>query len=323
MSEAGDYSPGPWRGYDFKSARKSYDRHVGRSYDDAKKVRKSKKSKDIWVPDLKTESESPLVIACDVTGSMGDWPATIFSKLPYLDLEGQEYLGKTMEISFAAVGDAYSDEYPLQVRPFTKGKQLENRLKELIIEGNGGGQIMESYDLCALYYARKVEMPRAIKPIFIMIGDEGCYDFVDKDQAKEYADVSLEKRLSTKDVMKELQSRYSVYLIRKPYDTGYGDGMSSNDKKIYTQWEKMLGADHISVLPEAGRVVDVIFGILAKETERVEYFEDELKGRQTEVQVNTVMTALNSIHTQAKTVRHAGHSVVKRTQSAKKSKSLL
>ena len=77
MSESGDYNPGPWTGHDFKEARKSYDAHAGRSYEDALTSRRQ--GKDLVVKSLKTNSESPVVIACDVTGSMGEWPAVIFS----------------------------------------------------------------------------------------------------------------------------------------------------------------------------------------------------------------------------------------------------
>lgn len=296
MSESGDYNPGPWRGkdHDFKSARKQYDSHVGRSYDDAKAS--NKKIEDLVEKSLSTKSKSPLVIACDVTGSMGDWPATIFSKLPYLELEGKEYLGETMEISFAAIGDVYSDDYPLQVRKFTKGTDLKKQLKQLVIEGNGGGQQKESYDLCALYYARKVEMPNANRPIFVFIGDEGLYDFVDKRSAENWAGVKLEGRTSSATAIEELKKKYEVYCIRKPYDVGRGDTMSAADKVIQAQWESLLGADHVSILPEAGRVVDVVFGILARETSRIDYFKEELTDRQKPEQVDTVMKALESIH---------------------------
>jgi len=297
MSESGSYNPGPWRNHNFKAAKKKYDVHVGRSYEDA--LSKRKNIKDIIEKTLKTKSKSPLVIACDVTGSMGEWPATIFSKLPYLELEGKEYLGEDLEISFAAVGDVYSDDYPLQVRKFESGIKLKKRLKELVIEGGGGGQMMESYDLTALYYARKVKTSNGSKPIFIFIGDEGCYDFVDKEAAKKYTGIDLKKRLSTKAVMKELQKKYSVYLIRKPYDSK-GDSMSSIDKKIYKQWEEMLGEDRISILPDPSRVVDVIFGILAKETERLEYFKEEIEERQRDDQVDAVMKALDTIHKKKK-----------------------
>jgi hypothetical protein len=91
-----------------------------------------------------------------------------------------------------------------------------------------------------------------------------------------------------------------VYLIRKPYEQS-GDSRSSLDSSIQSQWEKMLGADHIAILPEAGRVVDTIFGILAKETDRVEYFREELEGRQLpdkggKKKVDQVYKSLETIH---------------------------
>lgn len=305
MSEAADYDPGPWRGHDFKDARRAYDAHVGRSYSDALTAGKTKT--DLLEPSLRTESTNPLTIICDVTGSMGDWPATMFSKLPYLEIEGKEYLGKDMEISFAAVGDAYSDNYPLQVRKFTSGKNLEKTLKELVIEGNGGGQQCESYDLAALYYARNVEMPNAVKPITIFIGDEGLYDFVNPDQAKTLMGISLEEKLSTKAVFEELKRKSAVYLISKPYGSGSGSDSDPTTRGIQAQWASYLGADHIAMLPEAARVVDVVFGILAKETGRIDYFRKELTERQKPDQVKTVLKTLHTIHDlPAKTVKKLG-----------------
>jgi hypothetical protein len=227
---------------------------------------------------------------------MGSWPATMFSKLPYLELEGKEYLGNNMKVSFAAVGDAYSDSYPLQVRKFTSGRGLERSLKELVIEGRGGNGFRETYELCALYYAKNANIPKAIKPVFVFIGDEATYDFVDKDSAKKLMGINLRKKLKTKDVMDELKNKYSVYLIRKPYDSSRVNNLNSINQNIHAQWESYLGEDHIAMLPGADRVVDVLFGILAKETDRISYFEEELKGRQTAEQVETVTQSLHSIH---------------------------
>ena len=166
MSESSDYTPGAWAGHDFGTARKKYDRHVGRSYGDAqaKKVTATK-----LVPaTVKTESPTPLVIWVDVTGSMGAWPATIFSKLPYLDHEIRtEYLGADAEVCFGAVGDAHSDKYPVQVQPFTSGTDMKKKLEQLVIEGNGGGQVKESYELAALYTLHNIETPKAVdKPVW-------------------------------------------------------------------------------------------------------------------------------------------------------------
>lgn len=294
MSESGDFDPGPWRGHDFHSAYRHYDSHVGRSYSDA--VSKKTPKKDLIEKSIKTKCTNPLVIWCDVTGSMGEWPKVMFSKLPYLELEAQEYLGKDLEIAFGAIGDAYCDKYPLQIRPFSKGTKLKTRLEELVIEQGGGGQVQETYELSALYSVHNISMPNALKPILIIIGDEKSYDNIPVDLAEKVAGVSLEKRATTKEVFDQLKNRFSVYLIRKPYSETGGNAMSPVDREIRSSWVKLLGVDHICELPDASRVVDVIFGILAKETGRIDYFRDEIEDRQRKDQVATVYKSLASIH---------------------------
>lgn len=332
MSESGDYSPGVWKGHDFASARRSYDAYVGRSYSDA--VSAGKGTKDLIAENVKTESTAPLVIVVDETGSMGDWPATIFSKLPYLENEGKEYLGDDFEICFMAIGDAYeAEQYPLQVRPFAKGLELKDRLKELVIEGGGGGQTTETYELAALFAAEKVEIPKAIKPIMIFIGDEQCYDTINPDHAEKLLGIKLQKTLTTDAVFQKLREKFAVYLIRKPYHRSSSNELSETDRHITAHWESLLGEGHISNLPEAGRVVDVIFGILAKESGRVAYFEHELEDRQTEDQVKTVYKSLATIHKIPEKVRSdvsTGKSVRRKTMkrldgggTTKKAKSLV
>jgi len=334
MSESGDYTPAPhWGGYDFKSARREYDDHVATSY--AKAVVAKVDPKTMVPEKLVCEAESPLILAIDVTGSMGDWPATMFSKLPYLEHEGKEYLGEDMEISFSAVGDANGDKYPLQVQKFVQGSELKDTLKNLIIEGGGGGSSEESYDLAALYYARNVEFPNAIrKPVLIFVGDEGIYNFVDSGQAAEWCYADLGGKMVPAQLFEELKQKYAVYIVRKPYGSSGGNSRSTRDEAIHEQWSGLLGADHVVSLPEAARVVDVIFGILAKETGRVEYFEGELTDRQGKDKdgkhkIEVVLKSLHSVHkldpASLKKLPAPGKSVTKRKDDgkSKKSKSLL
>lgn len=334
MSEAGDYTPAAyWGGHDFKSARREYDDHVTSSFGTA--VAKNVDAKSLVPENLACDAEAPLIIAVDVTGSMGDWPATMFSKLPYLEHEGKEYLGEDMKICFAAIGDAYSDRYALQVREFCDGAKLKDELKELIIEGGGGGQTNESYELAACYFANNVQFPVAIrKPILIIVGDEGLYGHVDADQAERLAKVELDQRLTTPELFAQLKQDYAVYLIRKPYGYSGGDGSDSTNMRIQEQWEGLLGGDHVVMLPDANRVVDVIFGILAKETGRIEYFEEELKDRQGKdkdgkAKIEVVLKSIRSVHTPSAKAAlpppKASKSVTKRKTDSKLkgSKSLL
>ncbi len=294
ISESGDYDPGEFRKYDFKDERKTFDASAGRSYADA--INSGKKETDLVPETLKTLATRVLFVFCDITGSMGAWPATIFAKLGLLATEGKEYLGKDMEIGFGAIGDAQAgDRYPLQVQPFTKGVALRDTLQKLVVVGGGGGTLEESYELAALYAARNIEMPNAIQPILIIIGDERPYNFVSKEMAKEIARVNLKKDLSTKEIFAELKRKFSVYLVRKPYQEMSDNRQSPTDQGIYASWVSVLGPQWIAELPSADRIVDVILGILAVETGRGEYFDKEIRERQTPEQVNTVYKSLATV----------------------------
>jgi len=299
MSESGDFDPGEWGSSrrNFNDERRDYEEHarvrreaaLSRSYaypssTTSPRRRRSSASSaienlDLVPTSLSTNSESPLVVAIDNSFSMGVWTSIVFGKCAYLDIEGKEYLGQDREISFAAVGDIFSDQYGFQARPFTSGLDLKKRLKELVIEENGGPSYRESYDICSLYYARNTQMPNVTgKPPFIFIGDEGMYDVIDKDKAKKYAKVHLEGRVNTADVMEELKNKFSVYLIRKPYKNPL-ENRAENDAILH-QWQTYIGKDHIANLTDPQRVLDVIFGILAKEKGKIDYFQKEIEERQ-------------------------------------------
>ncbi len=320
MSEMGEsYDPGPWTGFDFKSARAAYDPHAGRGYGGSSSgssgrstalTAPSRTLDDLVPARISTTARSPLVIAVDGTGSMGDFPQVMFEKLPLLDLGIKDYLDDS-EISFAMVGDADGDRYPLQVRPFTKGKGLVDALNKLTIEGGGGGNMQESYDLAGLYYAHNADMPNATKPIFIWVCDEGVYDSVDKDWASQHARTKISKNLPAKDLFEDLKRQYSMYCIRKHYGNEVdGETMTGNNLRIQKQWESYVGADRVKILNDPRRIVDVIFGILALETGREEFFEKELMYRQEPDQVATVMKSVFRKGTVKKSVVAPGASVM-------------
>ena len=326
MSESGDYSPGDWKGYDFTSARAEYDVHVGRSYDDA--VAASKATKDLIVDKITTTASAVVIFVIDQTGSMGDWPGTIRSKLPYLDNELKEYFGQDYDVIFMAIGDAYNGEkYPLQVRPPARGVEMKKRINELVFEGEGGSQTYETYELAALYALEKIEMPNAAQAIMIFLGDEQCYDVVGKELAKDLVGVELQKALPTPDLFKKLKQKFAVYHIRKPYGSGYKAGgtnrTSDLDERITNAWAALIGHDHIAPLPDPNRVVDVAFGIFAKEAGRIAYFENELEDRQLkdkggDKKVEIVYKSLRTIHNVADAARavapaHTGKSVMRRS----------
>lgn len=291
--------PKEWRDDgDFTAARNAYIDNAGRSY--SRTVGSGVSASDLVAPSIATTSKYPIIIVIDVTGSMQEWPATIRGKLPFLDLSARQiYFGDDAEILFMAVGDGYTDTYPLQVRAFHQGAALKTEIDTLTYEGRGGGQGTETYELAALYAARNISMSDEAKPLIIFIGDEKPYASVDPNMAQRVAKVKTDT-ISTIDIFAELREKgFSVYFIQKPYDTSTATNYESFDlysREVHEAWAELLGRDHIAILPDPNRVVDVILGIFAKVTGQVDYYQYEIKKRQTKPgQVEAAFRSLKTI----------------------------
>ena len=91
----------------------------------------------------------------DVTGSMRKVPRVLQTKLPQLLglLQRQGYASDP-QIMFGAIGDATCDRVPLQVGQFESDNRMDDDLGRIVLEGGGGGQMTESYELAMYFMAR-------------------------------------------------------------------------------------------------------------------------------------------------------------------------
>ncbi len=123
---------------------------------------------------LVCDKGDPVVFALDVTGSMGNWTKIIYDKMPmfYGQIMMQKYL-EDPAISFCAIGDAVTDNAPLQVSEFGQGKEIDQLISKMYLEGGGGGNQHESYELGAYFYSRHSAFTQARKPYFFVTGIEG------------------------------------------------------------------------------------------------------------------------------------------------------
>ena len=99
-----------------------------------------------------TFSRCPIVFGLYVTVSMGEWLKIIYDKLPmfYGQVIQQKYL-EDPSVSFCAIGDSDWSIAPLQVTPFSQGLEIDDQIKKIFLEGGGGGNGKESYELLAYF----------------------------------------------------------------------------------------------------------------------------------------------------------------------------
>jgi hypothetical protein len=222
---------------------------------DTWRVHDSLNPKGVQQRESRDSAEHPnstaVVVMFDVTGSMGEIPITLQKKLPnLLGLLLRKGYVADPQILFGAIGDATCDSVPLQVGQFESDNRMDQNLENMFLEGGGGGQQTESYELAMYFVARHTEIDcwsrRRHKGYLFIIGDEMAYSKVKKNEVQGLIADGLETDIPTPEILRELQERYHVFYIL-PQAASYG-----GNTQILGFWRKLLGQNVLELAdPEA------------------------------------------------------------------------
>ena len=185
-----------------------------------------------------------IAVFFDETGSMGGIPRVFQRKLAELMniLLVKGYI-QDPQILFGAFGDATCDRVPLQVGQFESGVEMDEHLRNFILEGGGGGTNHESYELALYFLARHTSIDcwekRGRKGYAFLIGDEKAYAAVNKQQVENLIGDTLEENIALRQIIAEVQRRYHFFFIF-PRNASHG-----SDKEIQNFWLDLLGQNVI------------------------------------------------------------------------------
>lgn len=188
-----------------------------------------------------------ILVGLDVTGSMGMVPESIVKKtLP--DLMGSllEQGIADPQVLFLGLGDFVYDNAPLQVGQFESSAELLDRwLTKVYLEGGGGGNNYESYNLAYLFAARHTALDcwekRKQKGFLFTMGDEPCAPNIPGDIIKRLTTAEQSSTLSTKEILNEAQKYYHIYHFH--LDHNASAKMSSRKEG----WKELLGDNFITL----------------------------------------------------------------------------
>ena len=246
---------------------------------------------DRWAEEkLVCEVSDPIIFALDVTGSMGDWSRIIYDKMPmfYGQIMQQEYL-RQPALSFCAIGDVYSDSAPLQVSEFGQGKEIDQLISKIYLEGRGGGGFRESYEVGAYFYNTRIELVNAETPFLFITGDEAFYETIPIDIISKFIGVNVTEQIDTYVLFKQLKAKFNLFLIKKPYSNVV------SEVTITEEWEKALGKERILRISNAKACIDVILGAIAltsKKRTLDEYVKDMTDRGQNNERIEEVVASL-------------------------------
>ncbi|MGI5322013.1 hypothetical protein [Actinomadura nitritigenes] len=250
---------------DVYAARASYRASTGSSafaYSDggATAVHPDLDPKGVTVRESRDSADHPESLAIgvlfDVTGSMGGVPRTLQTKLPdLLGLLLRKGYVEHPHILFGAVGDATCDRAPLQIGQFEADNRMDDDLGKILLEGGGGGQMRESYELAMYFMARHTSIDcfekRGKRGYLFMIGDELAYPKIKRREVAKVVGDDLEGDLPIEEVLRELQRMYEVYFIIP--EGAYHSG----SRELKDFWQGLLG-QHVLYLDDLDAVCETI-----------------------------------------------------------------
>ena len=179
-----------------------------------------------------------IVFALDVTGSMGEIPKLMANQqLPTFMKILIDCQIRDPQILFMAIGDAVSDNAPLQVGQFESTAELMDQwLTWSYLEGGGGGTGEESYELGMYFLAMHTEMDcmtKRKKPGYLfMTGDEIPYPTLSKHVVEAVIGDNLDEDLTCEEIVAELQKSYVPFFIIPD---------RARAKRCERRWRDLLG----------------------------------------------------------------------------------
>lgn len=208
-----------------------------------------------------------VAVFLDITGSMGRIPELIIRNslgnlMNTLVNNGIEH----PQVLFGAIGDHYTDKAKLQIGQFESGAdELHQWLKSIWIEGNGGGQRMESYLLAWHFAAQHTSIDcfekRGEKGFLVTIGDEASHGRVEADALKAIFGYGEASDITDREVFAEASRKYHIYHIHVQ------EGSYANEPGIIGYWRDLLGErlilldNHEAISETIASLVGVLHGI--------------------------------------------------------------
>lgn len=202
----------------------------------------------------------PVILALDVTGSMGSTAMVVASELNTV-MTNLFSSVKDVEFLVMGIGDLAYDTSPIQASQFESDIRIAEQLDKIYFEGGGGGNNFESYTAAWYFAARHTDLDcwkRGKKGILITMGDEFLNPYLPAKPLAEVTGDGVQEDISTASLYVEARKKYDIYHIHVDHRQ-WGRG-GEELKKSFTS----ILADQHFVSVSVDKVADTIVDIVTK-----------------------------------------------------------
>ena len=209
----------------------------------------------------------PVILALDVTGSMGKGAVKVAQQLNIIMTELFKKV-KDVEFLIMAIGDFAFDTAPLQASQYESDVRIAKHLDKVYFEGGGGGNLFESYTAAWFFGLYQTDLDcwkRGKKGIIITLGDEPLNPYLPKKELQKVTGISVQDDVQTKDLYKKASEKFSIYHLA--IDDTSTAWRLTKDYVPYS-FKECLDEDHFRVAT-LNTLTQEIIDIVVKEAESV------------------------------------------------------
>lgn len=155
----------------------------------------------------------PVVLALDVTGSMGAASVEVAKKMN--EVMTRLY-GEVRDVEFMVmgIGDLAYDRAPIQISQFEADIRIAEQLDQVYMEHGGGGNSFESYTAAwymGLYHTRLDCWKRGQRGLLITLGDEPMNPYLPYRQLAAVTGDALQADVNTPALYRQATQKYDLY----------------------------------------------------------------------------------------------------------------
>lgn len=181
----------------------------------------------------------PVILALDVTGSMGGASVKVAQKLNEImtDIYADDSI-RDVEFCIMGIGDTYCDRAPIQISQFESDIRIAQQLDEIYFEACGGGNSYESYTAAWYMGVNHCDLDcwkRGKKGLIITLGDENPNPVLEASTWRAGGGLAqvtgdkLQGDIETRDLLPQAKEKFNLYHI------------SINDEETSYEWHNRGG----------------------------------------------------------------------------------
>ena len=198
----------------------------------------------------------PVILALDVTGSMGSAAVEVAKKL---NVVMTNLYDKVTDVEFMVmgIGDLSYDRSPIQISQFESDIRIAEQMDKVFFEYGGGGNLYESYTVAWYMGARHTKLDcwsRGKKGIIITMGDERVNPYLPHEQLNAATGDNVQADIESQSLFSEASEKYDIYHLDVSHGHRWDDGIDAS-------WNAILDTEHykkVTLETIANTIVDII-----------------------------------------------------------------